>query len=258
MAISATFYFIIRTMFENGLLPQGGALLELGEANWYGQVTQQALTDDIRQFVADPQRRDQLLARLVDVEARQPSSLLFDIAKVFYHLYFNPQNLQAVDYGGTESALRQDLNWPLELDRKFNVVFNHGTAEHIFNIPHVFKTVHDYTLPGGLMIHESPFTGWIDHGFYSLHPTLFFDLAETNRYLVMGMFIEDLTTMQVQQIADRDAVAQLVRAGDLPPNSMLLTILRQAADEQPFRVPLQGVYRGTLSEAGMSAWRELR
>jgi hypothetical protein len=33
MAISATHYFLIRSMFEHGLLRPGGALLEIGEAN---------------------------------------------------------------------------------------------------------------------------------------------------------------------------------------------------------------------------------
>lgn len=258
MAISATFYYIVRAMFEQGILPQGGALLELGEANWYMQITQEMLVDDIRRLLTDSTRRDQLIERLAGVMERRERTYLFDISKVFYEMFFSPSHLQAVDFEGTPQAHRFDLNHPLALDRRFDVVFNHGTAEHIFNIAQVFKTIHDYTLPNGLMIHESPFTGWIDHGFYSLQPTLFFDLARVNNYTVVGMFVEDLTAMKLTQIRDQDAVAELVRSGTLPASTMLLTILRRGPDEPPFCFPLQGVYSGTLSQAGIDAWRELR
>ena len=173
-------------------------------------------------------------------------------------MFFAPSNVQAVDFDGTEAAHRMDLNQPISLDRRFNVVFNHGTAEHIFNIAQVFKTVHDYTLPNGLMIHESPFTGWIDHGFYALQPTLFFDLAECNNYVIIGMFVEDLTDKRLFQIQNRDAVPELVRSGTLPANSQLLTVLRRGPDEPPFGLPIQGFYGGMLSQAGADAWRNLR
>jgi hypothetical protein len=258
MAISATYYYVVRSMFEQGLLPQAGALLELGEANWYKQIAQEFLAEDIRRLVGDPSRRDRLLARLAEIMTNKEATYLFDISKVFYELFFAPSNVQAVDFEGTRAAHRLDLNHPITLDRRFNVVFNHGTAEHIFNIAQVFKTIHDYTLVGGLMIHESPFTGWIDHGFYSLQPTLFFDLAAVNNYAVLGMFVEDLTSMKLMQLSDRDAVATLARSGTMPANTMLVTVLRRGPDEPAFGLPIQGVYGGALSQAGMDAWRELR
>src|SRR5207253_2432277 len=94
----------------------------------------------------------------------------FDLVKIFYEIYFDPTETQAIDFDGTSQAHRLDLNRPIVLNRRFEVVINHGTSEHIFNIAQVFETMHDLTVPGGLMIHESPFTGWIDHGFYNLHP----------------------------------------------------------------------------------------
>jgi hypothetical protein len=258
MAISATHHFIIRDLFEHGLLARNGALLEFGEANWYGDLNPQALMDDINRFVRDPIHRDALSKRLTNIIESGGELVGFHIAKIFYEIFFAPSELQAVDFEGTQIAQRQDLNHPITLNRRFDVVINHGTAEHIFNIGQVFRTVHDYTLPGGLMIHESPFTGWIDHGFYSLQPTLYFDLADFNQYALFGMFVEDLTAQTILQIKTREDVHTFVKAKDLPENSMLFTVLKKSAFDQPFQLPMQGYYRKALSESAMEAWRELR
>jgi hypothetical protein len=258
MAISATHHFIIRDLFEHGLLARNGALLEFGEANWYGDLNPQALMDDINRFVRDPIHRDALSKRLTNIIESGGELVGFHIAKIFYEIFFAPSELQAVDFEGTQIAQRQDLNHPITLNRRFDVVINHGTAEHIFNIGQVFRTVHDYTLPGGLMIHESPFTGWIDHGFYSLQPTLFYDLADFNQYLLYGMFVQDLTTQSILQIKAREDVAELVKAKQLPENSMMFTVLKKSAGDHPFQIPIQGYYRKALSDSGMEAWRKLR
>ncbi len=148
--------------------------------------------------------------------------------------------------GGTELARQLDLNLPISLGRQFDLVVNHGTAEHIFHIAQVFQTMHDHTLPGGLMLHESPFTGWIDHGFYGLQPTLYYDLADTNGYGLLGMFVQDLSRGTLVQIRDREAVYKAAEAKEFPENSMLLVVLSKDKQERPFRTPIQGIYRGSF------------
>jgi hypothetical protein len=258
MAISALHYCIVRELFGQGVLPQGGAILELGEANWYGDGDPADIMDDIRSFVSDPARREALLARLQSAVQQRDKASGFEVAKIIYEIYFAPCEIQAVDYGGTATAHKFDLNEPIQLDRRFQVVINHGTAEHIFNIGQVFRTMHDYAVPGGMMIHESPFTGWIDHGFYTLQPTLFFDIAEANQYRLVLMCIEDTRAFQALRIPSRDTVYQLVKSNQLPENGMLFTVLIKHSHDRPFRVPVQGYYRHALSDVGMAAWRELR
>jgi hypothetical protein len=258
MAITANYHFLIRGMFERGLLPTGAALLEIGEANWYGDLDPRSLVDDIKKYVADPQRRDALIQRLSTAVATQGVIAQFDVVKIFYEIFFSPTETVAVDFQGTPAALRLDLNGPIELGRRFDVVINHGTAEHIFNIAQVFKTMHDYTVPGGLMIHESPFTGWIDHGFYSVQPTLYFDLASRNGYEVRGMFIEGLSTKSITTITAREDVHELAKSKLIPENSTLFTVLKRGPEDLPFQVPLQGYYARTLSETEVAAWKDLR
>jgi hypothetical protein len=257
MAISTTHYLIIRDLFLHGLLPRGAAVLEVGEANWY-DLDSLALVDDVKKFVRDPLRAEALINRLHELVGTKPAGYLFGIAKVFYEVFFAPTEMQSIDFNGTSRSLGLDLNAPIMLNRKFDVSINHGTAEHIFNIAQVFMTMHEYTIPGGMMIHESPFTGWIEHGFYNLQPTLFFDLCEFNRYAMYGMFVQDLTTRTVLQIQTREDVYQLTKDKKLPDNSMLLTILRKHAEDRPFQIPIQGYYRKALPSTGIEAWRNLR
>jgi hypothetical protein len=271
MAITATHY----RLFKSLPLPQGGSLLEIGEANWYGDIEPDFPVEcsTLGNITGDSSRRRNL----------------FEIAKAFYAATFAPSCLVAIDYNGTPIAMRLDLNQPLpgrheasnkdcpgnnlhprdefvgfcctcptgQLDEPFDVVINHGTAEHIFNIAQVFRTMHDACADGGLMVHDAPFTGWIDHGFYCLQPTLFYDLAAANCYEVVRVAIHTIEGQQIIPLEGRDHVSKLAAAGTLPPNSMLFVALRKYGDK-PFKIPTQGVYAGALSAAGKQAWERLR
>lgn len=257
MAVSAVHYTIIRELFMRGMLPQNGALLELGEANWYGDIDPLAMVHDIRAAITDPLRRDALIKRLSDVVARDDKWAGFDVVKVFYEFCFAPTELQAVDPGGTSTAHNLNLNYPIALNRRFDVVINHGTAEHIFNIAQVFATIHDYTLPGGMMIHESPLRGWIDHGFYNLQPTLFFDVAEQNQYRIIQMIVADLVERTGLQIQSRAELQALAAAKQIPDNAQLFTIMSKSADERPFEIPMQGCYPKGLRDSATDSSRSV-
>jgi hypothetical protein len=250
MAITATHY----ELFKSLPLPRGGSLLEIGEANWYGDMNPARMYDHIEGFDGFNFDGCPVASQVREAIA---SKNQFAICKAFYAATFAPSRLVAVDWNGTPSALRQDLNETLDLDETFDVVINHGTAEHIFNIAQVFRTIHYRCEVGGLMVHDAPFTGWIDHGFYCLHPTLFYDLAMANCYEVVKVAIHTIEGQQIIPVDGRDHVARLAAAGKIPQNAMLFVAFRKLNDA-PFKVPMQGYYARTISEAGQKAWRELR
>lgn len=230
MAISRTQHELLMRM--QTLFPKGGTLLEIGEANWYGDMTPQ--------------------------EAGLPArESLFDVAKEFYKQLFEPSRIVSVDFNGSEQAWRCDLNAPLPSLGLFDIVINHGTAEHIFNIGQVFRSIHDACKVGGLMLHESPFTGWLDHGFYCLQPTLFYDLAAANGYEVVSVDIEDMAGKSTIPLWSRDHATEVMTMGQVPNNAMLFVVLRKVRDAA-FLVPMQGYYTQSLSEAGQKAWEVLR
>ena len=226
MAISAPH----AALFQLLPLPRGGSLLEIGEANWHGDVAPDFPCSD--------------------------TNSLFAIAKSFYADVFAPSRNVAVDINGSPEALRQDLNGPLDLGgEQFDVVINHGTAEHVFHVAQVFRTMHDHCIEGGLMVHEAPFVGWIDHGFYCLQPTLFYDLAAANRYEIVLAAMLHIDSGSYRKLDSRDHARTLAKAGEVPNDTNLFLCFRKICD-RPFMIPMQGYYARTLSPDGMKAWED--
>ncbi len=62
MAITRITYTVTRMLFEQQVLPQGARVLEFGEANWYGDVSNETLVEDIEKYADDDNERKDLLA----------------------------------------------------------------------------------------------------------------------------------------------------------------------------------------------------
>lgn len=242
MAISATHWQILCHLKDNGLLPQGGRILEIGEANWYGDC--------------DPA---EVFARAG--EACDPADS-FAVAKLVYKAAFASIVVDAIDLDPTRNAFKFDLNEPITAEQlnahqRYDVAFNHGTAEHVFNIAQAFRTMHDATKMGGLLIHESPFTGWVDHGFYCLQPTLFWDVAAANDYKIEFAAIEHMASQTWHEITAREQLLEMKRQDQLADNLMLFVVMRKQLPQE-FKIPMQGVYSGKAGHAAAVAWRSLR
>lgn len=257
MALTLVDYALFTHLVEQQILPARPRLLELGEANWYGDVTLEQLADDIRARVADPVRQQLLLAQLRPLEP--PPTYTFDLVKIFYEVFLRPQERVAVDWQGTPTAHKYDLNRPLPLPHgHFDLVLNLGTGEHIFHVPQFFQSVHDLCAPNGWMLHLMPFQGWPDHGFYGFQPTFFFDLAAANYYHVQLVAFAELTPPHLQLCSQREQVTQLLCDNCLGKNVLIYALLRQSPQPRTFRVPVQGYYAGVLSQEGNDAWHTLR
>ncbi len=256
MAITRPHYQLLTQLHSAGQLPQGGRVLEIGEANIYSDLAFEDIAADIER-IKDEALRNRISAAFNSQVAGESRLSVFAIAKLVYRMFFDCCEIVSIDWHGTESALRLDLNQPINLGRQFEAVFNHGTAEHVFSIANVFKVMNDHCAVGGLMIHESPFTGWIDHGFYCLQPTLFFDVAAANEYDIVRMAIEEIESGVIQLVNNRDQIHAFAKKGDIPPNAMLWTVLRKKS-EAPFRIPMQGYYSRSISVDASKAWMELR
>lgn len=229
MAIAAPHYRCLLDLHAVGQLPQGGSILEIGEANWYGDIP---VPPEIS-VATDP----------------------YAVVKDLYAALFHTSDVVSIDMHGTPAALILDLNGPIDLKRQFTTVFNHGTAEHVFNVGNVFKVMHDHCAVGGLMIHESPFTGWIDHGFYTLQPTLYYDLAIANGYEIVTVAVTHIELQLVAYMSCREQLLAFAR--HIPNNAMLFVAMRKVSAE-PFAAPIQGVYTTLVSQEVKEAWRTLR
>ena len=74
-----------------------------------------------------------------------------------------------------------DLNTPyLPFEpNSFDLVIDGGTLEHVFNIGQALMNVANAVRVGGVIFHGNP-VNWINHGFYSMNPTLLHDFYTQN------------------------------------------------------------------------------
>jgi len=87
------------------------------------------------------------------------------------------------DFEGCDLAF--DLNQagvPEEYRNYFDVIIDGGTIEHVFHLPNSLANIFEFLKIGGRVIHFSPSSNHVDHGFYMFSPTLFWDYYLANQF----------------------------------------------------------------------------
>jgi hypothetical protein len=95
---------------------------------------------------------------------------------------------KSIDVEGGEICI--DLNngqVPYRYRGAFDLAINAGTTEHIANQGNAFAGIHGLVRTGGLMYHQVPATGYIDHGFFGYQPKFFHLLAKSNDYEIVHL-----------------------------------------------------------------------
>ncbi len=251
MAITRFDYLFWKELREEGRIPANPFVLELGQANWYGDINPACLVADIH-HLARPESVERLLKRLGD-KGTNENPELFIKAGVFYETVLQFKEIHSIDLNGAEQASRQDLNYPVSFKNYYEVVVNTGTAEHIFNQNQFFRTMHDGCGVGGIMVHDLPCWGWLDHGFYNYHPTFVADLAAANDYEIVKWWIYDLGSYRhapVKCLKDAHAYAKEYGTG----GSVMHAVCLLKTTDAPFQMPMQGHYAGTLDPEQEIAW----
>jgi len=261
MALAHAHIRLLLDIRRLGLTGSGktNSILEFGEQNWFGDVAPAALGELIESSTLSVASKMELSAALASALGNTSGAALFDIAKIFYHLIFEHQSYMAVDLHGTPAAHKLDINEPLPIEDRFDVVTNIGTTEHVFNQYQAFKSIHELTRPKGLMIHSLPNQGCFDHGFYNYHPTFFFDLCEANGYELPVFVYADAmqTPNKIVQLHTRADYVRLAIAKQLSPYSGLFLVAKKGESDTPFKIPRQGYYDNRLPEDLAAAWRNL-
>lgn len=128
----------------------------------------------------------------VEAEVRKDSKVIsewhkwpfeiYDSKDVFHKLGYVSYFVDIVPFKGVDRVL--DLNVPVEWSandmlEKFDVVLDPGTLEHLFNVGQAFRNVLAFLKPGGIVIHLNPLNQ-INHGFWSVSPTAYWDFYRQN------------------------------------------------------------------------------
>ena len=82
--------------------------------------------------------------------------------------------------------LVHDLNQPVprEWHNRFGSILDPGTLEHIIDVRAALANIVAMLRVGGTIMHISPLSGWINHGFIQVSPCLYFDFYQENGFRV--------------------------------------------------------------------------
>ena len=96
----------------------------------------------------------------------------------------------ALDFDGHLNSIPLDLNRDAvtpKLKGQFHIAINAGTTEHVANQDNAFRVIHDLVCKGGIMIHEVPAQGMMNHGLVNYNPKFFWHLCRENEYEVLSL-----------------------------------------------------------------------
>lgn len=232
---------------EKGHIPQGGRILDIGSQNLYN-----AAPDAIERFVA---KHGGIINADLRAEAERlhyystprPGertayiSELFDLTNIFYTSYDVCPALKTEIFDLNREVLPQHYRG------SFDVVLNFGTTEHVLNQLNSFRVMHDAMKVGGVTYHQLPSTGWINHGYFAYHWTLFEDLIRANDYELLDWWYTPAGTasLDLSKQDFRDPFKPMERSSAaIPEHQRVLiscninVVLRKKRD-RPFAVGLE-------------------
>jgi SAM-dependent methyltransferase len=104
----------------------------------------------------------------------------------FFYESLGIKEYQSIDINGDYGAIVHDLSKPFEDRSKFNkfdIVTDHGSCEHVFNIAECYRTMHNLTKPGGyIIIAQAVLKG---NGYFKFDESFFEGIAAANSYKII-------------------------------------------------------------------------
>lgn len=173
-----------------------------------------------------PDNIDRMLDDIFDGERARADGI-----PAFYRL-FGVGRYRCMDLLDPRVDWTFDFNDYVKLNEQFDIATNFGTAEHVFNIGQLFHSIHDAIRPGGVALHVLPTFGDINHGFYNIHPTVYFDLAAANNYTIEDIFYGDRWDIRNKMLeanldADFDFDAVPIQIAQMKDRSTLQRLVTQ-------------------------------
>lgn len=95
-------------------------------------------------------------------------------------------NYMSIDLNGKNDSKQWDLCEPVKTNKRFDLVVNAGTLEHVKDLYQGFANVDKLTKVGGYMLHENPkASNWPLHGFHYFDEKFYIDLAIQTGYTII-------------------------------------------------------------------------
>lgn len=151
----------------------------------------------------------------------------------------------AVEYDGHRHSIALDLNKdevPLAMRGAYDLIVNSGTSEHVANQGQCFRVIHDLCKVGGLMIHEVPGGGLLNHGLVNYNPKFFWHLCRDNNYVPVTLRVAAHGVDPIpQNVADSNrqyANGFTVELSGVHVTNLSVTAVLRKTTDDAFRIPL--------------------
>jgi SAM-dependent methyltransferase len=152
----------------------------------------------------------------------------------------NVWSLDVSDFEGAEFV--HDLNRPIpdKLKDRFDLVYDGGTLEHVFQFPTALKNCMELVRPGGRLFLHTVANNYCGHGFYQFSPELFFRaLSEENGFSVERMVLHPMGPYgRWFEVSDPKAIHSRVELINCLPVQLLIRA-RRLSNRTPFEQAVQ-------------------
>jgi hypothetical protein len=193
MAIGTMHVEWLSTLALRSQFPSGASVLDLGPQDlWIERAPLQL----IAKRHLDAANCERTLDAIFDGKSPRSNS-----QPAFYSI-FGGGSYRSIDLTDPRADYAFDLNLPLPTNvGSYDMVTNFGTTEHVFNIGQAFANIHKLLKVGGIQLHALPSYGYIDHGFYNIHPCAYLDMARANEYEIVGVhYIDNVNVRMARPI----------------------------------------------------------
>ncbi len=150
-------------------------------------------------------------------------------------------SLDISDYQG--ATVLHDLNQtvPSSLQERFDLVFDGGTLEHVFNFPAAIKNCMLLAKVGGRVLLHTPANNSCGHGFYQFSPELFYRIfSKNNGFKIERIIIHSIVPFaRWYHVEDPAAVRRRVELLSFSPMSMFVEATRIQSCDPLLQPPAQ-------------------
>lgn len=171
---------------------------------------------------------------------------VYDTTEVLAGLGVAPTYIDIKPSRGVEFSL--DLNrsvYLLDMDHpiwgtRWDVVADFGTLEHCFNIPQAFENIKMLGKPGALVMHVNPLN-MINHGFWNISPTTYFDWWEAQGAKVVEASV---STTKDNVITEQNILGKQFQRFTVGEEALIRVAVRLGPTEYATKWPTQRKFQG--------------
>jgi SAM-dependent methyltransferase len=159
-------------------------------------------------------------------------------------------SLDASNYQDAEFVHDMNLPVPDSLKNRFDVVYDGGSLEHVFNVLAALKNCMQMVKPGGELIINTPANNWFGHGFYQFSPEFYFcALSEENGFQIKHVVAHrPISNSRWHEVVDPKMLGGDPGALRTLYPVLLMVQARKVRDVEIFaRAPQQTLYETTWS-----------